>query len=87
MSDQLKDVRVLNGEIREVDFGKIYLKLKEYLDSHGITRNQLSIKTGIKYQVINKYYKNKTLERIDLVIVAKICYSLQCSLNDLLEWK
>lgn len=83
---ELKSVYLLQNQVQEVNFGYIRLKLKTYLDERGITRNQLAVKSGIKYQTIDKYYKSKTVERLDLVLLAKICYVLDCKVCDLLEY-
>ena len=37
----------------------VRLCLKEYLDSHQITRYELSKRAGIGYPVVDGYYKNK----------------------------
>ena len=71
------------GDIRQ--FGKVDIKLKDYLDSHDITRNSLALATGIRYDVIDRYYKRKVV-RIDLENFAKICYALNCKLSDILEY-
>ena len=68
------------------DFGQVKLKFSEYIDGIGITRNKVSDLSGIKYNIVDRYYKNKNVERVDLEILAKICCVLQCSLNDILEY-
>lgn len=83
---ELRSIPILPNELQEVEFGYIKLKLKSYLDSHNITRNALSKKTGVKYQTIDKYYKSITVDRADLTLLAKICYVLKCEIIDLLEY-
>ena len=70
----------------QVDYGQISLKLADFLDSRGITRNRLSTLTGVKYEVIDRYYKDK-VERVDLDFLAKVCYVLGCQIGDLLEYQ
>jgi len=69
----------------EVNYGSIRLKLAEVIDSRNITRNHLSTLTGVKYPVIDRYYKNK-VERMDMDLLAKICFVLDCQISDLLEY-
>ena len=64
----------------------ITLKLKEYIDKKGITRYELSKRTLINYQVINKYYKN-AIVRYDTFILDKICEALDCQISDIIEYK
>lgn len=61
----------------------IRLCLAEYLDAHGISRYELSKKTGIGYPTIDSYYKNKVL-RYDATNLAKILEALDCDLGDIL---
>lgn len=82
----MKNIFKEQKDIQEVDFGYIKLTLKEFLDSHHYTRNQLSVNTGIKYQTIDRYYKNNKIDRVDLSLLSKICYAVNCELSDLLEY-
>lgn len=64
----------------------IRLTLDKYLDSHGITRYEVSKRTGIRFQIIDKYYKNLVV-RYDSYILEKICDALDCGITDLIEYK
>ena len=82
--DEMKSV--IQHVTYEVDYGKIHTKLSEIINKRGITRNQLSTLTGVKYAVIDRYYKNK-VERVDLDLLAKVCFVLNCQIGDLLEYQ
>ena len=73
-------------EIQEIDFGCVKLRLKDVLKQKNYTRNQLSVNTGIKYQTIDRYYKGIDVERVDLTLLSKVCYVLECNLSDLIEY-
>jgi len=64
----------------------IRLTLKEYIDSHGITRYELAKRTGIKFQIIDNYYKNRVV-RYDSYLLDKVCAALGCSISDIIEYK
>ena len=64
----------------------IRLSLDRYLDSHGITRYELAKRTGIRFQVIDKYYKNKVV-RYDSYLLEKFCDALDCGIADLIEYR
>lgn len=66
--------------------GVVALKLDKYIDSVGVTRYRLSEDTGIRYDTIDRYYKNK-VQRYDNFILSKICDALNCDINDILEYK
>ena len=63
----------------------IRLTLDNYLDQNGITRYELSKKTGIKFQIIDNYYKNKVV-RYDSFLLDKICDALECDISDIIEY-
>ena len=68
------------------EYGSVKVKLAEMLDSRKITRNRLKTLTGVKYEVIDRYYQNH-IERVDLDFIAKVCYVLNCKIEDLLEYE
>lgn len=69
------------------EYGSIQIKLAEVMESRGITRNRLKTLTGVKYEVIDWYYRANRVERVDLDFFAKVCYVLNCKIEDLLEYK
>lgn len=40
----------------------------------------------INYDLVNRYYNNKVV-RIDLDIIARMCYVLDCDINDLIKYE
>lgn len=77
----------VNSIIEIKQYGKIRIKLSEIMDKKGITRNKLRNLTGVKYDVIDRYYKADNVERVDLDFMAKACFVLNCSVEDLLEYE
>ncbi len=61
------------------------LKVKEYIDERGITRYELSRRSGIIYQIIDRYYKNAVV-RYDSYVLDKICEALDCNISDIIEY-
>lgn len=74
------------GVVLLMDYGRIRLRLKEVMDARSITRGALARKTDTRFEVIDKWYSGKP-ERIDLDLLARICYVLNCEINDLLEYE
>ena len=68
-------------------YGSIKVKLASIMDSKGITRNRLRTLTGVKYDVIDRYYKGDHIIMADLDFLAKVCYVLDCEIADLLEYQ
>ncbi len=63
----------------------IKLTVDKYLDSHGVTRYELAKKTGIRFQIIDNYYKNRVV-RYDSYVLDRICSALDCNISDLIEY-
>ncbi len=64
----------------------IYLKIKEYMDARGISRYSVSEKSGIRYPIVDRYYKNQ-VARYDTDILDRICHVLDCTPSDLIGYK
>ncbi|MCI8806099.1 MAG: helix-turn-helix transcriptional regulator [Clostridiales bacterium] len=76
----------LNSLVIIKEYGFVKVKLAEMLDERGITRNKLSTLIGVKYDVINRYYKAENITMVDIDLFARICYVLDCNITDLLEY-
>ena len=63
----------------------IKLTVKEFIDKEKITRYELAKRTGIRFHIIDNYYKNKVV-RYDSYILDKICSALDCKLSDIIEY-
>lgn len=68
------------------DYGRVELDIKTIMDKKGITVNQVVKKTGLHYQVINRYYEG-TIERYDKDVLAKLCFVIGCDLTDIMHYK
>lgn len=75
-----------DGIVYLKEYGKINLKLKEYMVERKITRNALAKRVNTRFEVIDKWYNNR-IENIDLDILARICFVLSCDINDILKYE
>ena len=64
----------------------VKLTVAEFLNKNGITRYELSKRTGIVFHIIDKYYKNKVV-RYDSYVLDRICTALDCNISDIIEYK
>ena len=60
------------------EYGNVRLKLKERMDSDGINRNTLARRIGVRFEVVDKWYRGD-VEKLDLDILARICCVLHCT--------
>ena len=63
----------------------VRLIIDKYLDKCGITRYELAKRTDIKFQTIDRYYKNRVV-RYDSYILDRICQALECNISDIIEY-
>lgn len=67
------------------EYGRVHIRLNEILVTRGITRNQLATAVNSKFQIIDKWCKDD-VERMDLDLLARICYALDCSVESIIEY-
>lgn len=63
----------------------IRLTIDKYLNERGITRYELAKQTEIKFQTIDRYYKNHVI-RYDAYVLNRICTALKCDICDIIEY-
>lgn len=66
------------------EYGKINITLKGILEERGITRNYLAKATNTRFEVIDKWCRND-VEKLDLDVLARICYALDCTPSDIIK--
>ena len=64
----------------------IRICLDKTLKNLSVSRYELSKRTGIQYQIIDNYYKNKVV-RYDSYVLERICMALNCNISDIIEYK
>ena len=67
-------------------YGKINICLKQIMDEKHITRNYLARVLNTRFEVINKWYNND-VEKLDLDVLARICYVLNCKVEDIIKYE
>ncbi len=64
----------------------VRLCLEQAMKNLDVTRYELSKRTGIQYQIIDNYYKNKVV-RYDSFVLNKICTALDCKIEDIITFE
>lgn len=59
--------------------------LDKALKKYNISRYELAKRTGIQYQIIDNYYKNK-VKRYDTFVLDRICNALDCEIIEIIEF-
>lgn len=68
------------------NYGKVKHNLKEILDKKKISRHKLCNMIGANYDLITRYYNN-SVSRIDLDIIARICFVLNCTVDEIIIYE
>ena len=68
------------------DYGHMTLHLKEQMEQRGISRNELARSINVRFEVIDRWYRGH-VEKLDLDILARICFVLDCTPEVLLRYE
>lgn len=71
--------------MEEKNYGYIHIKLDELISEKNISKNKLSHRAEMQRTQINQYCNN-TVTRLDTAVLARICSTLDCRIEDLLEY-
>lgn len=61
----------------------IRISLDVLLQKENLSRYELAKRTGIQYQIIDNYYKNR-VKRYDSFVLERICDALECGISDII---
>mgnify|MGYP003299653149 CR=1 FL=1 len=76
----------IRGITEVKNYGKVEIKLSNVMDRHNISIYQMSKLTDLKYSTVKSYYSNSPITRVDLDVISKFCYVLNCRVEDILEY-
>ncbi|MBQ3514987.1 MAG: helix-turn-helix transcriptional regulator [Lachnospiraceae bacterium] len=71
--------------MKDIEFGSIRLKLSELMEKQNISINKLAFRSVMQRTQL-KAYKNNNIQRVDLAVLARLCYALDCDISDLIEY-
>ena len=67
------------------EYGKIKIKLDALIKESGMSKNKLSQRAEMQRTQLN-HYCNNTITRLDTDVLARLCSTLNCKIEDLLEF-
>ena len=68
-----------------MDYGKVELTIEKALKERGISKTKFCHYAELQRKQLNAYYNNNR-QRVDLDILARMCYILKCDLDDLMVY-
>lgn len=63
----------------------IHFKLDQLMKEKGFSKNKLCVKTGLRFETVQGYYKGN-ISRVDLYVISEMCRVLQCNIQDIIEY-
>ncbi|MGN0375419.1 MAG: helix-turn-helix domain-containing protein [Butyrivibrio sp.] len=69
----------------DIEFGSVRLKLDEVMKKQNISINKLAFRSEMQRTQLKAYRDNK-IQRVDLSVLARLCFALDCDLSDLIEY-
>ena len=72
--------------MKDIDYGYVRLKLMDIMQEQNISINKLACRAEMQRTQLKAYMKNE-VQRVDLPILARLCYVLDCDITDLLEYQ
>lgn len=71
--------------MKDIEFGTVRLKLNDIMAENNISINKLAFRAEMQRTQLKAYRDNK-VQRIDLAVIARLCYALDCDIPDLVEY-
>ena len=68
------------------DYGFVKMNIEKILDKAGISKNKICKDLDLPRPNFNKYCRNQ-FQRIDASLIAKLCFYLDCSIDELLTYE
>lgn len=69
----------------DVNYGRIHIKLDEIMKEQNISINKLAFRSEMQRTQLKAYIKND-VQRVDLSVLTRLCYALECELSDIIEY-
>ena len=67
------------------EYGTFKIHLAELMEQRGVSMNQLSFRTEMQRTQLRNY-RDEKVQRLDIDILKRLCYVLECDLNELIEY-
>ena len=68
------------------DYGVVKMNIEELLEKAGISKNKICKDLDLPRPNYNKYCRNQ-FQRIDANLIAKLCFYLDCTVDELIKYE
>ena len=71
--------------MEDIEFGTIELHINELMKERNISINKLSFRAEMQRTQLKKYCRNE-VQRVDLSVLSRLCYALDCDITDIITY-
>ena len=71
--------------MKDEDYGTIKITIDDVLKEKHISKNKLMNQAEMQRTQLNNYCHQK-IHRLDISIISRICYTLDCDIKDILKY-
>lgn len=69
----------------DIEYGTVKVKLATLMKSQNISINKLACRAEMQRSQVRMYMHNN-IQRLDMAVLARLCYALECDITDLVEY-
>jgi len=69
----------------DVDYGHIRIKLADLMKEQKVSISKLAFRSEMQRTQL-KSYMRQDIARVDLAVLSRLCYALQCDITEILEY-
>jgi len=66
-------------------FGHIEISLNQVMEKKGLSKSKVAFRAEIQRTQLNNYCNGK-IQRLDMAVLSRLCFALDCSLNDIIQY-
>ncbi|MCR5213768.1 MAG: helix-turn-helix transcriptional regulator [Eubacterium sp.] len=68
------------------DYGKVRITLDDYMNKHQVSVSKLAYASEMERSQLRRYMNNE-IQRVDIGVLSRICYSLGCEIGDIMKYE
>lgn len=69
----------------DIDYGHIRIKLADLMKEQKVSISKLAFRSEMQRTQL-KSYMREDIARVDLAVLSRLCYALQCDITEILEY-
>lgn len=71
--------------MKDIEYGQIHINLEKLMKEQDISINKLAFRSEMQRTQLKSYLHNN-VQRLDIAVLARLCYALDCDISDLIEY-